>query len=529
VLNTDFRNRPLGFLLAGKPSVFVRDATGLVKSVSMFDAIALNVSSMATGVALASIGFTMVLLPSVSGINLVYASIIGFIFSIPQVIVYTIMTRKVPRTGGDYVWISRNLGGPFGSAISLMGFTLQTLAFLALTVLTTIFAIGSVGVSLGYQSFLGLALSGGTPGAEPMAQFVLGIVIFGILILVNILKPKAGYKIVSVFTVIGILTMILAMGVMLAAGNQGVQSYIATLNSMGSNVTYTGLVNSYSGPSFDLLPNLFILPFFAIFVYPWVVAGPAVASEIKGKDALRWNVPLAAVISVLLLTAGFGAMYIVGGLPFTNEALATPTLVYNYSFNFWTLAMGVADVPAIAWIIGIGWIIWNIAVLAYGIIIFSRYVFAQAFDRFLPARLAYVSPKYSSPLIAHAIDLVLTIGFVGLAAFLYGPLSSLFGVVLSAVIYFAFVGLAAVIYAFRNEKGTSKMMLVASGILMALVYAFLSYEFLSAPSVWGGNTLAYVYIVVSFIAGLAIYGLSKMYYKKQGIDIGLAFKEIPPE
>ena len=516
-------------MAAGKPTVFVREATGLVKSVSFFDAIALNISSMATGVALASIGFTMVLLPSISGINLVYASIIGFIFSIPQIIVYTIMTVRVPRTGGDYVWISRSLGGPFGSAISLMGFTLQTLAFLALTVLTTVFAIGSVGVSLGYQSFLGLALPGNAQGAEPMFQFLLGILIFGILIVVNILKPKAGYKIVSVFTVVGILTMILAMGTLLAAGNQGVQTYIASLNSMGSNTTYTGLVNSYSGSSFDLMPNLFILPFFAIFVYPWVVAGPAVASEIRGKNTLRWNVPLAAIISVLLLTAGFGVMYYVGGLPFTNAALANVTLVYNYSFNFWTLAMGVTNVPAIAWAIGLGWIVWNVAVLAYGIIIFSRYVFAQAFDRFLPARLAYVSPTYASPLIAHAIDLVLTIGFVGLAAFLYGPLSSLFGVVLSAVIYFAFVGLAAVIYALRNEKGTSKITLIVSGILMALVYAFLSYEFLSSPNVWGGNTLAYGYIVVSFFGGLAIYELSKMYYKKQGIDIGLAFKEIPPE
>ena len=312
-------------------------------------------------------------------------------------------------------------------------------------------------------------------------------------------------------------------------GNQGVQNYVSYLNSIGSNVTYTGLVNSYSGPSFNLGANLFILPFFAIFVYPWVVAGPAVASEIKGKDALRWNVVIAAVMSVVLLTAGFGTMYLVGGLPFTNAALANSSLVYNYSFNFWTLAMGVANVPAIAWAIGIGWIVWNIAVLAYGIIIFSRYMFAQAFDRFLPARLAYVSPRYGSPLIAHAIDLVLTIAFVGLAAFLYGPLSSLFGVVLSAVIYFAFVGLAAVVYAVRHEKGNGKAVLGISGILMAVVYAFLSYEFLASPNVWGGNTLAYFYMVISFIAGLVIYGLSKMYYARQGVDIGLAFKEIPPE
>ena len=372
-------NRQFRFLLAArKPTVFVREATGLVKSVSFFDAIALNVSSMATGVALASIGFTMVLLPSISGINLVYASIIGFVFSVPQVIVYTIMTLKVPRTGGDYVWISRSLGGPFGSAISLMGFTLQTLAFLALTVLTTVFAIGSVGVSLGYGGFLGLALPGNVPGAAPWSQFLLGILIFGILIVVNILKPKAGYKIVSVFTVVGILTMILAMGTLLAAGNQGVQNYVTSLNSMGANVTYTGIANSYSGSTFDLMPNLFILPFFAIFVYPWVVAGPAVASEIKGKNTLRWNVPLAAVISVVLLTAGFGVMYYVGGFAFTNAALANVNLVYNYSFNFWTLAMGVTNIPALAWAIGLGWIVWNIAVLAYGIIIFSRVRFRSS-------------------------------------------------------------------------------------------------------------------------------------------------------
>src|SRR5208282_2244312 len=109
----------------------------------------------------------------------------------------------------------------------------------------------------------------------------------------------------------------------------------------------------------------FILPFFAIFVYPWIVAGPAVASEVKGKNTLKWNVSIAAILSVILLTAGFGAMYWVGGFAFTNAALANPTLVYNYSFNFWTLAMGVASTPSIAWAIGIGWIVWNVAVLAY--------------------------------------------------------------------------------------------------------------------------------------------------------------------
>ncbi len=509
--------------------VFVREATGLVKSVSLFDAVALNLSSQSTGVALATIGFTMALLPSISGVNLVWATLIGFALSIPQVIVYSVMTTRIPRTGGDYVWLSRSLNGVFASALTFMGFTLQTLAFVALTVLTTVFAIGSVGVSLGNMQFLGLALPGNIQGADTLSQFLIGMAIFALIIVVNVFKPKLGFKMVSVFTIIGIVTMLLAMGVIATAGKAGIEGQMDFLNSIGADATYASVKSSYTGPTFTWEANLFILPFFAIFVYPWITGGPAVASEIKGKNALKWNVPISATLSAALLAAGFAAMYAAGGQEFTNGALANPKLVYDFSFNFWTWAMGVSGTPVLAAVIGIGWIVWNIAVLGYAIIIFSRYVFAQAFDRFLPARLAYVSPRYGSPLVAHLFDLILTAVFVGAAAFLYGILSSLFGVVLSAVVYFAFVGLAIAIYGVRSQKGSLRGVLAVCGVLMSAVYSFLAYEFLGAPDVWGGNYLAYFYMAASFIAGLVIYVASKAYYGRQGIDIGLAFKEIPPE
>ncbi|MGD0423910.1 MAG: hypothetical protein ABSA92_10700 [Candidatus Bathyarchaeia archaeon] len=191
--------------------IFVREATGLVKNVSLLDAISLNVSSMSAGATLGTVGFTMVLLPSVSGVNLVYASIIGFLLSIPQIIVYTMMTVCIPRTGGDYVWISRTLGGLFGSSIAFSGFILQTMAFLALIDLAAVFAIGSVGVSLGYESFLPLALPGNVSGADPAWQFILGALIFAALIAVNIAKPKVGYKLVSVLSVTGIIATLVGV------------------------------------------------------------------------------------------------------------------------------------------------------------------------------------------------------------------------------------------------------------------------------------------------------------------------------
>jgi amino acid transporter len=525
-----------------KSSVFAREATGLVKNVSILDAISLNISNMSAGAALAVIGFTMVAMTfagvSVSGVNLVIGSIIAFLFSIPQIVVYTTMTQKYPRTGGDYIWVSRTFGGLAGSSLSFMGYTLETLGYLALITLSAVFAIGSVGLFFNPTSstMLGLALPGDLSGSAPAYQFVLGAVIFGILILINIFKPKFGYKLVSVLILIGIITIVIGIFTLLAGGQSGVISY---MNSLGNaNVTYAKISSSYTGPTFNFGATLFILPFFAIFVYPWLNAAPAVASEMKGRSALRWNVPLAAIIVFVLVTSAFAAMYYAGGYPFITAALSNPTLVFTYSFNFWTLAMGVSSNVALQWILGAGWILWNIAILAYGIIVFSRYLFAQSFDRFLPTKLSYVSSRFGSPVVAHVIDLVITVGLVGAIAFLYGSLQAFFAAVVASMIYFFFIGITSAVHGARKETGRTRGTLVVSGVLMAAVFAFIIYQFLANPTIWGtpvmafgipGYDFAYIYVVSSFIAGVVIYLASKAYHKSKGIDITLAYREIPPE
>ncbi len=509
--------------------VFVRKSTGLVKNVSFLDSISLNIGDMSAGAALATIGFTTILLSSMAGINLVYASLIAFVLSIPQIIVYTIMNRKVHRTGGDYIWTSRVFGGLFGGSLAFMGYSLETLAYLALIALSTVFAIGSVGVALGNMGFLGLALPGNTPGAEPVLQFIVAAVIFAILILVNIFKPKAGYKIVTVSIILGIIILLLGILVLVLAGRAGVESYINSLSTQGLNETYSQIASSYTGSNFNFMSTLFMLPFFAIFVYPWINAAPGVSSEIKSRNGIRWAIPISSIIVLLLVTGGFAAMYYAGGLNFINAALSNSKLVYDYSFNFWTLAMGVSNSYLLSLIIGIGWILWDIAILAYGIIVFSRYIFAQAFDRFLPEKFAYISKRYGSPVVAHVFDLVVTLFLIGGAAFLYGPFSSLYGAVAAAMIYFIFIGIAATVYAIRYLVRGEKVTLAISGIIMALVFIFITYQFFAYPSIWGGNPLAYGYVVASFIAGVVLYEISKWRNAKKGIDISMAFKEIPPE
>jgi amino acid transporter len=481
---------------------------------------------MSVGAALALVGFTMIALPTVVGVNLVYGSAIAALLTVPQMIVYTMLSRRVSRTGGDYVWLSRSLGGFLGSTITFMGITLETMPYLALIALSAVFAIGSVGLSLGFPGMLGLALPGNISGADPSSQFLLATVMLVVLIAINIIRPRLGFKLISIFWIIGLMAISLAVLTLLYAGRTGVENYINSLNI--PNTTYDSLANSYAGPMFDLGGTLLMMPYFALFTYPWFNAAPSVGSELQGK-ASRWNIPISLLIAFLVVTIPYATMYYVGGFQFTTAAFSNPTLVNNYSFNFWSLAMGVSSNLAQSFIIGLGWIVLTIAILAFGVITISRYMLAQAFDRFLPAKLAYVSPKYSSPVIAHLLDLVVTVILIGLAAFLYGTISSLYGAVMASMIYFAFVGFGAVIYALRNEKGGSRILLAVAGLLQTVVFVYLTYEFLAYPRIWGGNTLAYGYITVTFILGSVIYLISKRKHEKDGLSIDLAFKEIPPE
>jgi amino acid transporter len=513
--------------------VFTRDSTGLVKSVSFIDAITLNLGNMSVGAGLGVIGLTTIALPAVivnSGFNLVLTSIVAFLLSVPQIIVYTMMTRRLPRTGGDYVWTSRTFGGFIGSTFSFMGYTLETLAYLALIALSAVFAIGGVGVGLGFSNLFPLSIPVNF-GGDAGSQFALAAIIFAVLIAINIFTPKSGYKLVSALILVGIVSLAVAIFTLLAAGSNGVTNYIhfAQVN-FGANQSLTAsqVTAPPSASAYNWNGIFFLIPFFALFVYPWLNAAPAVASEMKGKSALRWNVPISAIISMILITGAFAAMYFAGGFSFVTGAL-TGSLSQSADFNFWTFAMGVTTSYPLQAVIGLGWIAWNIGVLAYGVIVFSRYLFAQSFDRFLPEQLSYVSPKYGSPVLAHVLDLVVTIALIGISAFVYGTLMSLFGNVVAAMAYFVVIGLAASVYALRKEKGMSKGILFVSGILMAVIFVYISYLFLANGTVWGGNAIAYGYVVGSFVLGAVIYLASKRYHAARGIDISLAYKEIPPE
>src|SRR3954463_13531583 len=110
----------------GQPQqLFVRRSPGLVREASALDATIYNaVFSAPVGATLAwGVFFALSAFP---GADLVWATIISFVLNIPVLIMMALLASSMPRTGGDYVWVSRILSPPlavisnFGAALSAM-------------------------------------------------------------------------------------------------------------------------------------------------------------------------------------------------------------------------------------------------------------------------------------------------------------------------------------------------------------------------------------------------------------------------
>src|SRR6266576_6622322 len=103
---------------AARPGLFLRNATGLVKAWSSFDAFVYSFWS----VNLITLGLY--------GMSYVYwapdgqllAAIVVFgVLTTFLVITYAMLVSVMPRTGGDYAWQSRILGGALGFVLSITG------------------------------------------------------------------------------------------------------------------------------------------------------------------------------------------------------------------------------------------------------------------------------------------------------------------------------------------------------------------------------------------------------------------------
>ena len=98
-------------------NLFVRKATGLVRSWSVFDAFVYAFFSINL-ITLGLYSFSQMYYFEGGMVN---ALVISAIFIFFEVIVYASLIAVMPRSGGDYVWQSRILGGAVGFILAVTG------------------------------------------------------------------------------------------------------------------------------------------------------------------------------------------------------------------------------------------------------------------------------------------------------------------------------------------------------------------------------------------------------------------------
>jgi APA family basic amino acid/polyamine antiporter len=191
-------------------SIFVRKSTGLVREASFLDA------AIFTATFSAPVGTTLAFglfwaLGAFPGTNILLAIVLSALIDVPILIMMAYMASSMPRTGGDYVWVSRILSPSLGMVSSfaavfsaLIGAAYWARIWGPMGVGPTLVILGNV---LDSQDLVSL----GEKAAGTAGTFILGILIIGILVLTLISGTKRMFKIQNTFFAIAMIGTVLAL------------------------------------------------------------------------------------------------------------------------------------------------------------------------------------------------------------------------------------------------------------------------------------------------------------------------------
>lgn len=539
----------------GKPDLFVRKSSGFVREASAFDAIVFNaVFSAPVGAVLAwGVFFSLSAFP---GANIVAAILISFVLNIPIIIMMSSLASSMPRTGGDYVWVSRILSpalatiSSFAAAFSaLIGATFWARYF-------PVYALGPALVTFGEIFHNKSMISWGNSFQSNNTWIFIGSFLMIILMtLLLIAGTKRTLKWMNVSWIIASIGTFIAF-IALAIGSKA--KFIEHFNTLSAKYGSTGdayhqviagggavAKTSSSLTNWNAtLPTVFVIMTFMMWNW-WSVY---LSGELKGASSksrhekimyssLTWNVVF-LVIGILLIYHVVGHDFMTAANTSGNKAYVIPSAPW-YQF----LASITLNVPVLTFLIVGSFLFWSLPAMVGNVYQPVRAVFAWSFDRLLPEKLADVNPKTHSPVPAImtvmglvTVMLVWSVKATTFATWLaLGVLAGVVCIIIVAIAAFTFPSRRKDLY--DNSPANSKFMgipvLRIVSPLSILVMVFLVWAVLKYPALAIGSTKN-AWWVPAFIGGIVVVGLLLYYIpkavrKSQGIDIDLVYQELPPE
>jgi amino acid transporter len=473
----------------------------------------------------------------------------ALVIVIPIGLVYALLGAAMPRSGGDYVYTSRILRPDIGFMTSFvvgmsMFLTLGTdVMYMVSTSIAPVFSVAGVLFNSPSMLALSTAISSNTN------TFLIGVVIMILTVAVVMTRVTTATKITWLFMGLSILGAVITLGLLLVTSRE---AFISIWNAkMGQYATYDQLITTAKGlgwaPSTPSIWASFSAMAFGMWLFSGWVYPAYVGGEVKhASKSLMVGIMVSIVFLWLFYWIVGELSWAVAGKDWTS---AVNWLATNYPNQYpvpsypWLsfITPLLTDNPVLIWLMLISyiaaWVAANISVTLCA----TRVLFAWSFDRVGPRALADVSERFQAPTWAAIITGV--IGIIGLYIAIF---TGIFGYFLNTaamtLLTFAVVSIAAIIFPFRRkeifEASPSMVKAKLAGIpvisilgVISLVFSIYGSYYALTTTVMGPlNVGSYSMIVGVFILGVILYYAAKAYrLRKEGIDLGLLIKEIPPE
>jgi amino acid transporter len=530
---------------SAEKGIYIRKSSGLTKELGSFDSFSMALISLGPGPAFALYLAVLWLLP---GTNLLYATLLGAVIGVPITAVYIYMSTKMPRSGGEYVFASRNMGTFWGIVSSVSRLVNASIYGGVLAVwfvtLSLVPALSATGFILNSAPLVNLANTLSTR-ANIIAVAEVLVVILALLYI--FVKPKTAFRIFEVFLILELIGLIVTIVLLFAAGPAGFQSAfnaLAVKNGFGSNYyqsvlsagTKQGFVSGFS-----LSQTILFVPFIFAFYFMFITSPSYIAGEFtRSTRTIRagtWIAYLLAFVFAVLIILAF--VYAVG-INFLNASVglaSTGSTAWKFTSLFpglttYPLVVANGNVVLIA-LIDLGSIAWYIAWLILGLYIFSRYTLAMSIDRLLPLGMSNVGKKSHSPypgiIAVTVISMILIPVYEIFEGGFYGPLTYLLFIL--PMITVALTSVSAAFYGIHNKDVRGIVIGIIATVVTLVSAVVLS--FLPTIGLVAGTTpsdISDIIIVGIFVVSLVWYAVLRSYFRrKHGLDIRAIFKPLPPD
>lgn len=526
--------------------LFVRQSSGLVREFRPTDVFVFNTLGYALGLVLAVVPTFMAGLWPEQNVLLVVT--IGTVLTVFNAAMYGYLAGVMPRSGGDYVYLSRVVH-PAAGFTANWGFTWSQFLGLGLYAAFAVnFGIAIAFATLGHATGNDTLIDWSVDVSGDWPVFLIGTGILITVLLVLSLNTRVIRNIFLIGFIPAMLGTFVTLGVLITTSKD---EFVAKFNTFmaerADGQTYQGLIDQASSAGFTAGDATFVGALLALPVGYWIYIGFTYSAYIGGevKQASRTQprmIMATLAFAFLVYLLAFWRYYDIVGQDFTNSVVylgddagipVAPVL------NFFVGIMTGSTVLNV--LMGISFILWNVLLLFVIAMICTRNIFAWSFDGVAPRQLATVSERTHAPWVA-AI-LISAIAIVLLALYVF---TSFFTIVVNYIVIFSvafwMASFAAILLPYRRRDlfeqapeavrrkiaGIPVMTLLGVGNLvlftLILIASFDTPAF-SGPT--SGRAIAFV--VGIYASGVVLYYIAREIQRRRGVNLDLLYKEIPPE